>query len=63
MDDLYISLDLLAEEGLIERAPSFHRNAEVIDYEAVRKFREPYLREAYRNFTPDLNYSTFSYQE
>lgn len=63
MDDLYISLDSLCEAGLIERVPSYRRNAEVIDYEAVRKFREPYLREAYRNFKPDLNYSTFSYQE
>ncbi|MDO5108702.1 MAG: 4-alpha-glucanotransferase [Erysipelotrichaceae bacterium] len=63
MDDLYISLDSLAEMGLIERAPSYRRNAEVIDYDAVRKFREPYLREAYKNFRPDLNYSTFSYQE
>ena len=63
MDDLYISLDSLVEMGLIERAPSYRRNAEVIDYDAVRKFREPYLREAYKNFRPDLNYSTFSYQE
>lgn len=63
MDDLYISLDSLCEMGLIERAPSYRRNAEVIDYDAVRKFREPYLREAYKNFRPDLNYSTFSYQE
>ncbi len=63
MDDLYISLDLLAEKGLIRKAPSFRRRAETIDYDAVRAFREPYLREAYKNFTPDLNYTTFGYQE
>ena len=63
MDDIYISLDGLKEMGLIEKAPSFHRNAKQIDYEAVRKFREPYLREAYANFKPDLNYSAFSYQD
>ncbi len=63
MDDLYISLDLLAEQGLIRKAPSYRRRAETIDYDAVRKFREPYLQEAYRNFKPDLNYTTFSYQE
>ena len=63
MDDLYISLDLLHEAGLIEKAPSFHKHADTVDYDAVRNFREPYLREAYANFKPDLNYSTFSYQE
>lgn len=63
MDDIYISLDLLAEQGLIEKAPSYRRRADRIDYEAVRRFREPYLKEAYRNFVPDLNYTNFSYQE
>ena len=63
MDDIYISLDRLHELGLIRKAPSFNKKAKQIDYEAVRKFREPYLREAYANFKPDLNYSAFSYQE
>ena len=63
MDDIYISLDKLEEKGLIRHAPSFNRRAEQIDYEAVRKFREPFLREAFSNFTPDLNYTNFSYQE
>ena len=63
MDDLYISLDLLHEQGLIGRVPSFRRRAATIDYEACRKFREPYLREAYSNFKADLNYASFSYQK
>lgn len=64
MDDLYISLDDLYERGLLHhKAPSFHRNAKRIDYEAVRKFREPYLREAWHNFVPDQNYTVFSFQE
>ncbi len=63
MDDIYISLDKLAEAGLIQRAPSYNRRADQIDYERVRKFREPYLREAFRNFKPDLNYTNFSYQD
>ena len=62
MDDIYISLDRLYEQGLIGKAPSYHRRAKTIDYDAVRRFREPYLREAFRNFTPDMNYTTFSYQ-
>ena len=64
MDDLYISLDHLKEIGLIKSSiPAYNRNAPAIDYDAVRKFREPFLKEAYSNFTPDLNYSTFSYQD
>ena len=64
MDDLYISLDRLKEIGLIKRdIPAYNRNTPVIDYDAVRVFREPFLKEAYSNFTPDLNYSTFSYQD
>ncbi len=63
MDDIYISLDRLQEAGLIEKAPSFLRRAKTIEYEKIRKMREPYLREAYSNFKPDLNYSAFSYQE
>lgn len=64
MDDLYISLDRLKEEGLIQRdIPSFHKNSNKIDYEAVRKYREPFLKEAYRNFKPDLNYTNFSFQD
>ena len=63
MDDLYISLDLLAEQGLIRKAPSYRRRGKTIDYEAVRKFRAPYLKEAYRNFKADLNYTAFGYQD
>ena len=63
MDDLYISLDLLEEEGLIGHAPKFEMKAGQIDYAAVRRYREPYLHEAYSNFKPDLNYANFSYQD
>lgn len=62
MDDLYISLDLLYEEGLIHKPARFHAKASQIDYDAVRKFREPYLKEAYSHFTPDLNFTSFSFQ-
>ncbi len=63
MDEVYISLDLLADMGLIKKAPSYRRRAKRVDYQAVRKFKEPYLKEAFKNFKPDLNYSTFSYQD
>ena len=50
-DELYISLDLLYEGGLLkEKVPSFRENAKTVDYDAVRAFKEPYLKEAFANF-------------
>ena len=44
-DELYISLDALAEEGLLKEHPKeFQEGATRIDYEAVRQYREPSLR-------------------
>ena len=63
MDDIYLSLDILYERGLLSRrAPSYRRRSKQIDYDAVRRFRDPYLHEAYRNFRADMNYAAFSYQ-
>ena len=64
MDPLYLSLDILEEQGLLHRkVPSFHRHSSQIDYVEVRKYKETYLRQAYRNFKPDHNFSVFAYQE
>lgn len=63
IDDIYISLDCLYEKGLIKKAPSFHRRKKSVDFQAIRKFREPYLREAFHNFKADQNYVIFAYQE
>lgn len=63
IDDIYISLDRLYEKGLIEKVPSFHRRKKRVDFASARKFREPYLRQAYKNFKPDQNYAVFAYQE
>lgn len=42
-DELYISLDTLAEEGLLKTKPeAFQENARKVDYEAVRVYREPF---------------------
>ncbi len=51
-DELYISLEVLYEEGLlIEMPPSFREKEKQVDYEAVRMFKEPFLRSAYHRFT------------
>ena len=62
-DELYISLDLLYEGGLLkEKAPSFRENAKTIDYDAVRAFKEPYLKEAFANFQETEEYREFTRQ-
>ena len=64
LDEIFIDLDLLYEKGYLAHKPAaFNRNAEQVDYDAVRKFKEPYLREAFRKFEPDLNYTNFAYQD
>ncbi len=64
MDPIYISLDLLEEQGLLKRrVPSFHRRSARIAYEDIRRYKESYLREAYRNFVPDHAFSVFAFQE
>ena len=51
-DELYISLDALAEEGLLKEHPKeFQERATRVDYEAVRQYREPFLRTAFDVFT------------
>lgn len=59
MDDLYISLDLLAERKLIRRPQKFRPRASAIAYEEVRRYREPYLRAACAAFVPDSGFKAF----
>ena len=48
-DELYISLELLAEAGLLKELPEPFRTEEKrVDYEAVRAFKQPVLRTATR---------------
>lgn len=48
-DDIYISLDLLVEEGLLksEELESFNENSNKVDYDNVRRFKNKYLKLAY----------------
>lgn len=67
-DDIYISLERLFEDGILEEQPrSFHQYYTSVDYEAVRNFKEPYLRTAFRIFTDkgknaDREYEEFTVQ-
>lgn len=64
MDPLYLSLDILQEQGLLEKkVPSFHRRSKEIDYDEVRKYKESFVRKAFKKFVPDHNFSVFAYQD
>lgn len=62
-DELYISLEELWKEGLLEkRPPAFMQNEAKVHYDAVRKWKEPYLREAFRAFKEKGLMETEEYQ-
>lgn len=58
-DELYISLELLKEEGLIKEIEDFRKEETRIDYQAVRTFKEGYLKEAFKAFEPTEDYNEF----
>ncbi len=63
-DEIYINLDLLKQEGLIsEDISSFNENSAVVDYQAVRDFKEKYFKIAFENFKPTPSYQLFIEQE
>lgn len=59
MDEIYISLDRLKEQGLIKKTKKFEAKSEKIDFDAVRHFKTAYLKEAYENFKEDKSYRQF----
>lgn len=63
MDEIYISLEILVEEGLLEKVPAFHATAQKVDYDLVRAFKAPYLRKAYQKFTENEEYKQFVKQK
>lgn len=62
-DEIYINLDQLVEEGLLEEVKPYRKNKKTIDYIHVRNFKNKYLKKAYRNFKPNKSYNTFIKQE
>ena len=63
MDDLYISLDLLVEDGLISGTEKFNDKCDRVMYDDVRIFKDRYLEEAFENFTEDDDYLSFIEQK
>lgn len=58
-DEIYISPDLLYEEGLLKKKPAKLKDTNKIDYEKVRKFKADILKEAFKNFKKDEAYEKF----
>ena len=50
IDPIYISLEKLNDMGYDLKVKSFRNHDERVDYDAVREYKEPYLREAYDQF-------------
>lgn len=48
IDEIYSDLDSLFKKGLISKAPSFREKEERVDYELIRSFKGPYLKEAFQ---------------
>jgi len=47
LEELYVDLDALAEKGLIGKAPNFQEKSPKVDYEGIRLYKDPFLKEAY----------------
>lgn len=60
-DELYIDLETLCKEGLLDELPEGFTPAEsdMIDYSGARENKERALRRAYERFTPDEGYREF----
>ncbi len=54
-DEIFISLDEVAKEGLLKAAelPNFNEQAATVDYDAVRAFKDAYLHKAFGQFKQD----------
>ena len=59
MDEVYLSLDFLQKEGLLDRIPDNSRDDVYIDYPHIKAFRHEYLLNAFRHFEPDDEYRTW----
>ncbi|MFA7508342.1 MAG: 4-alpha-glucanotransferase [Bacilli bacterium] len=51
IDEIYLSLDDLIYEGLLEKVPSYCQNYAHLNYEKIRIFKRQYIRRAYLNAT------------
>lgn len=58
-DEIYINLDYLITDGLLDSVPEFHPEAIKVSYDEVRKFKRTYLLKAYNKFKFNEDYYKF----
>ncbi|MEG1475659.1 MAG: 4-alpha-glucanotransferase [Longicatena sp.] len=63
-DEVYISVDTLADYGLLKQSSirNFNKFSERVDYQGVREFKEPYLKKAYKAFLKSYDKFESEYQ-
>ena len=59
MDDLYISLDFLNDEGLVLKAGEYNKDLNTVEYEEVREYKQHFYKRAFKNFKKDEEYFEF----
>lgn len=59
MDELYLSLDLLLQDHLITDYKKFNQRRKSVSYDAVRRHKEKYLKEAFSRFKSCPDYEVF----
>ncbi len=63
-DEIYISLEQLYKDNYLNQQPEvFNTDKTRVDYDAVRKYKQKYLKEAFSNFKPTDSYDDFVSQK
>lgn len=62
-DEIYISLDAMKEDGLLNEIEPYTKKCNKIDYQKVREYKTEYLKIAFKNFKQDEEYKKFISQE
>ena len=50
IDEQFVDLDGLTQEGLLKKVPAFNARQPRVNYNAVKAFKFPYLQKAFKNF-------------
>lgn len=59
MDELYISLDILFKEGIIDQVQNYKKDSVRVEYQEVRNYKEKYLKKAFNSFCSSKEYLEF----
>lgn len=58
IDPIYIDLEELVKDGILNEVPSFNANKKRVEYDKVRNYKNKFLRDAFKNQS-DLNKPAF----